>query len=316
MASQRNGIKPSPKQLNEILVDRERTLNLFRAVAKQHFARFEDETTGNPELDAAVALVGRGIILSGGDRNVNMVFNQAKSPIERAFLNSFLFKISIEDALSVLVYGPIRELDVHMRNVVGEYNGFVEWLTGFFHFRGERNLNGAYKELDRWLEAGKMPEEAYDWAIHMLGANGLIDFVNAFHIMIQPTIKLDGKAFRPDLAIWVPGDPSIKIIVECDGFAYHSSKEAFQRDRARDRQLMGAGFRVRRYAGTEIYADPIAAGKDLVDFLHSLTVDRQPRLYDAVMEQVRQMEEKGTLSQDECSAESVDTKTEEGCRTF
>jgi REase_MTES_1575 len=82
--------------------------------------------------------------------------------------------------------------------------------------------------------------------VHVLGA-GLFDFVNAFHIMIQPTMRLKGKTIRPDLAIWVPADSTVKIIVECDGFDYHSDPTAFQRDRIRDRHLMEAGFRVRRY---------------------------------------------------------------------
>ena len=180
-----------------------------------------------------------------------------------------------------------------MQHVIGEYRGFVEWLAGFFYYRGQRDLNAAYEELDHWLRAGRMPEESHHWAIHMLGANGLVDYMNAFHVMIQPTMRLNGRAIRPDLAIWVPADPSVKIIVECDGFASHSNQAAFQRDRTRDRQLMEAGFRVRRYAGAEIYANPIATGRELVDFLHGLPINRQPKLLDAVLQQVRLMEEQG-----------------------
>lgn len=58
-----------------------------------------------------------------------------------------------------------------------------------------------------------MPEYAYHGCIQMLGA-GLFDFANSFHIMIQPTMKLKGKTIRPDLAIWIPADPTVKIIVE------------------------------------------------------------------------------------------------------
>jgi hypothetical protein len=219
MTSQNNENSPSTKQLNEILADKERTLSLFRGVAKEHFARLEDEPSGNPELDTAVKWVTEEITVSGGDFNINKVFDHAESPIERVFLNSFLFKMSIEDALSVIVYGPVEELNSHMQHVIGEYRGFVEWLAGFFYYRGQRDLNAAYEELDHWLRAGRMPEESHHWAIHMLGANGLVDYVNAFHVMIQPTMRLN----RPIRAS--------KIIVECDGFAYHSNQAAFQRDR-------------------------------------------------------------------------------------
>ena len=285
MMTEPNGNALSARELSEILTDKERTLHLFRAVAKR-VARLDAESTGNTELDSAVNWVADEITLSGGESNINQVFAYAESPIERAFLNSFLFKMSIEDALGVQVYGPVEDLE----NVVSEYYGLVEWLACFFHYRGERELSAAYAELDRWLEAGKMPESTYHWAVHMLGANGMVDFVNAFHVMIQPTMKLKGRTIRPDLAIWVPADPNIRILVECDGFAFHSDSTAFQRDRTRDRQLMEAGYRVRRYAGAEIYGNPLEMGRDLVDFLNGLSIQRHPKLLDAVIERLHLLE--------------------------
>jgi hypothetical protein len=143
-----------------------------------------------------------------------------------------------------------------------------------------------------------MKEYAYRNSIRMLRA-GLFDFVNSFHIMIQPTMKLKGKTIRPDLAIWVPADPTVKIIVECDGFDYHSDRNAFQRDRIRDRQLMEAGFRVRRYSGSEIYRDPIAAGIELVDYLQSLPVAQRPKLQEAALEELASIEAERGPNQDE-----------------
>lgn len=46
-----------------------------------------------------------------------------------------------------------------------------------------------------------------------------------------------------------------RIIVECDGHEFHSSKEQRGQDAARDRALQAAGFRVLRFTGTEIYRD-------------------------------------------------------------
>jgi very-short-patch-repair endonuclease len=40
--------------------------------------------------------------------------------------------------------------------------------------------------------------------------------------------------------------PEHKLIVEVDGYAYHSSREAFERDRRRDARLVAAGHRVIR----------------------------------------------------------------------
>jgi very-short-patch-repair endonuclease len=47
-----------------------------------------------------------------------------------------------------------------------------------------------------------------------------------------------------------------KLIVEVDGFAYHSSRQAFERDRRRDARLQAAGFRVIRVTYLQIVDDP------------------------------------------------------------
>lgn len=47
-----------------------------------------------------------------------------------------------------------------------------------------------------------------------------------------------------------------KLIVEVDGFAYHSSRQAFERDRRRDARLQAAGFRVIRFTYLQIVNEP------------------------------------------------------------
>ena len=51
-----------------------------------------------------------------------------------------------------------------------------------------------------------------------------------------------------------------KLIVEVDGFAYHSSREAFERDRRRDARLQAAGFRVIRFTYLQI-VNGVACGQ-------------------------------------------------------
>ncbi len=43
-----------------------------------------------------------------------------------------------------------------------------------------------------------------------------------------------------------------RLIVEVDGFAYHSTRHAFERDRARDAALQAAGYRVVRFTWRQI----------------------------------------------------------------
>jgi very-short-patch-repair endonuclease len=48
-----------------------------------------------------------------------------------------------------------------------------------------------------------------------------------------------------------------KIVVECDGHAFHErTKEQARKDRSRDRDLTALGHLVLRYTGSEIHADP------------------------------------------------------------
>jgi very-short-patch-repair endonuclease len=64
----------------------------------------------------------------------------------------------------------------------------------------------------------------------------------------------DGVRYRLDLAI---ESESIKIAIECDGHNFHErTKEQAQHDKSRDRALVASGWRVLRFTGSEIWADP------------------------------------------------------------
>ena len=55
-------------------------------------------------------------------------------------------------------------------------------------------------------------------------------------------------------AVW----PQERLIVELDGFAYHHTRAAFERDRARDADLQLAGYRVVRVTARRLDRDPAA----------------------------------------------------------
>jgi very-short-patch-repair endonuclease len=54
-------------------------------------------------------------------------------------------------------------------------------------------------------------------------------------------------------ALW----PQQRLIVEVDGYTYHSHRAAFERDRARDQQLIAAGYRVIRITWIQLRDRPI-----------------------------------------------------------
>lgn len=60
------------------------------------------------------------------------------------------------------------------------------------------------------------------------------------------------RAVRLDLLAWVP-DKAPMLAFECDGYEWHSSKDSFTSDRARDRMLKKRGVDVLRFSGSEIY---------------------------------------------------------------
>ena len=69
---------------------------------------------------------------------------------------------------------------------------------------------------------------------------------------------------RPQTNVYVEGYevdvfwPDQRLIVEIDGFAYHSTRQAFERDRARDAALQAAGYRVIRFTWRQIVYDSYA----------------------------------------------------------
>jgi very-short-patch-repair endonuclease len=54
-------------------------------------------------------------------------------------------------------------------------------------------------------------------------------------------------------ALW----PKQRLIVEVDGYTYHSHRAAFERDRRRDQQLIAAGYRVIRVTWIQLRDRPI-----------------------------------------------------------
>lgn len=59
-------------------------------------------------------------------------------------------------------------------------------------------------------------------------------------------------------------EPQI-IVVECDGHDFHEkTKEQAARDKKRDRFFQGLGFKVLRFTGSEIWADPHACVEEII----------------------------------------------------
>jgi very-short-patch-repair endonuclease len=58
-----------------------------------------------------------------------------------------------------------------------------------------------------------------------------------------------------------------RLIVECDGFATHGTRRAFEADRARDRELVVAGWRVVRVTWWQLRDDPDTIARQIAALL-------------------------------------------------
>lgn len=61
--------------------------------------------------------------------------------------------------------------------------------------------------------------------------------------------------------------PEAKLCVELDGFKPHSSREAFRRDRERDRRLVRMGWQSLRYTWADVNQHPAAVAQELNEIL-------------------------------------------------
>ncbi|MCL1898008.1 MAG: endonuclease domain-containing protein [Micrococcales bacterium] len=83
--------------------------------------------------------------------------------------------------------------------------------------------------------------------LHMLlEANGLIGWQANKRIELT-----DGRWIRVDLAF-----ENQRVVIEVDGWAFHSSRDAFSHDRSRDAALQAMGYRVLRFTWDDITNHP------------------------------------------------------------
>lgn len=75
------------------------------------------------------------------------------------------------------------------------------------------------------------------------------------------TLKAAGFTVRAAVSIPRVGEVDLLIeecvVVECDGFAYHSGRDEYREDRRRDRELAAQGYVVLRFTYEEIMSDPL-----------------------------------------------------------
>lgn len=101
-------------------------------------------------------------------------------------------------------------------------------------------LNGFAKTKTRELLCESEPElRFFDYISSIAAFEGFVP-----QVTVEP---VDGRKFRLDFA-----NERLKVAVEIDGYEFHSDRNAFRKDRSRDRDLTGAGWTVLRIAASEV----------------------------------------------------------------
>jgi very-short-patch-repair endonuclease len=88
----------------------------------------------------------------------------------------------------------------------------------------------------------------------------------------KPTTNHEIAGRRRDFA-W----PDQRLVVETDGYRYHSSRQARRRDNRRDRELTALGWRPMRFTYEEIAFEPGEVAQELVRLLRQPALSRNAR---------------------------------------
>jgi hypothetical protein len=207
------------------------------------------------------------------DDGIDLIFRLTESPIERIFINSLVLGFIKADPLNLVIQHSVKNAPKQIREFRERRLKTKEFASWYVNKYG--NLTGIEDFLDKEVLRGKMEKYENKYLKRHIVLYEYLCLEDRFHLILQPgypNIKVENRTVRPDMLFWVPSDPSVKIVVECDGFEYHSDKVVFIHDRKRDRSLKAAGYEVLRYSGSEIHKDPIGASNDLGKYLWSREV--------------------------------------------
>lgn len=267
-------MKPE-KELRDILQDQDRFMvlaNQFVAKACEHDSEDSEKCTDefNRFYRMSLDLIVR--------ENAANVFALSGSPIETIFLNSLILGFIKCDSLGLVVHPVESDTEKEISEFLNYFDNFkifLAWYENKFS-----SFAGIETYLDDQVRSGKMETEERQYANRLMVRYHYLPLQNSYHLTIQPpfpSIRIEGKAIRPDMLFWIPMKPHIKVVVECDGFDYHSDKEKFTSDRQRDRALQAKGYQILRYSGAEIHNNPAGITADLAQFLWQLLEEKDEK---------------------------------------
>lgn len=200
------------------------------------------------------------------EANADEIDLVAKSPIEQIFLRSLLLAFLKNDGLGLLVHPTFKDTPTEVldfRETLKRFRELKAW------FEEHKPAGDIATFLNDEMKRGKMDAEERRYYTELIFKYYYIPLDGSYHMSLQPRFSgvILGKTIRPDIYLWIPSRPDINVVVECDGFAFHSDRAAFSRDRQRDRALKSHGYDVLRFSGSEIFNDPVNSAHELATYL-------------------------------------------------
>lgn len=199
--------------------------------------------------------------------NIEAIFKFAESPIERIFLNSLNFiAFPYNEVFIQFTHIPIDHSEISTGPALEIQKKIVEIWEGFQNIFDE---NAMSEFLNMFVELG-FPDSMKNDAIYYLLTEYISRLYGIYYITLQPSfndVRINGRVIRPDIYVWNTYDPNFRLIVECDGYRYHSDKSTFSQDRTRDRILHMRGFKVLRFSGSDIVNNPAGMARELHEYL-------------------------------------------------
>jgi len=253
---------------------------------EQVTAMREDLKTEEGALNAALSLVDVGVERGRADlgevtslvrwmaqelatNNMRTIYAHAESPIEQLLFASLALGFLITDPFGATFRPPSRNAP---RDITLHREGLARARSWWDTY----TKKGSTVAFAEWLEGQQTVSEE---ELIQYSFERQLRLHHTWRLTIQagfPNLVIERKSLRADLLAWIPETADPGVVVECDGFAYHAGKEAFIRDRKRDRLLHRHGYRVLRFAGTELHNDPSGTAMELFDALRRLHKELLP----------------------------------------
>lgn len=206
--------------------------------------------------------------------NLERIYQYSESPIETVFLCTMQFHfMSLNPTMfKVMEPPPGDALGALDRHIAANEDSFVPYAF-YQNLPADVQPNSYEKFLRRWQRDGGIDPDGVEHLLNQATFGYELGGYHGIHLVLQPTFSKfrEGKDIRVDALVWVPSNPAVKIVIECDGFEFHNSKESFIQDRQRDRLLTARGWTVHRFSGSEIYQDVIGVAEVFCKDLHQKT---------------------------------------------